>query len=196
MWMSITGMYEYDHNLFNGLQVPEGVNKEAVINNICLQCAELELLYADINTMKLAITTWSVAHLLSWEKLYNTMIVEYNPIWNVDANETETGKRGIIRNMNGTNTEDVDLTTTEAVQGFNSDTWSNARKTTQDGTNEYTIENEENVQDDNTITRRRTGNIGVTATQDLIQKEREIAEFSIIEYITQSFKERFCLLIY
>ena len=47
-----------------------------------------------------------------------------------------------------------------------------------------------------TTTIRRTGNIGVTASQDLIKKEREIADFSTIEFITKSFKERFCLLVY
>ena len=61
MLLSIMGLYEYDNTLFQGLQVPEGVSKEHVINEIMLQCAELEVLYPELNIMKLAITTWSVA---------------------------------------------------------------------------------------------------------------------------------------
>ena len=72
----------------------------------------------------------------------------------------------------------TDRTDTAQVAGFNSENWSNASKLNSD------------------YTERRTGNIGVTATQDLIKKEREIANFSIIDYITESFKERFCLLVY
>ena len=44
MLLSIMGLYEYDNNIFQGLQVPEGLNREAVINEILLQCAELEIM--------------------------------------------------------------------------------------------------------------------------------------------------------
>lgn len=70
---------------------------------------------------------------------------------------------------------DADIVNINSVMGFNeSSNWSDAVKETQ----------------------RRTGNIGVTATQDLIKKEREIADFSIIRFITESFKKRFCLMVY
>lgn len=45
-------------------------------------------------------------------------------------------------------------------------------------------------------TERRTGNIGVTMTQQMIEKEREIAVFSIYDVIIESFKENFCVLVY
>ena len=37
MLLSIMGLYEYDNNLFEGLQLPEGLSREAVINEIMLQ---------------------------------------------------------------------------------------------------------------------------------------------------------------
>ena len=236
MWLSIQGLYEYDHNLFQGLQLPEGLDREAVINEILLQCAELEVVYPSIDIMKLAITTWSVANQYTWQKLYDTMVVEYNPIWNVDANVTEnvTGSenRDIARTGSGSNNrtlnlsdnetvnlsdnETVNITDTEAVKGFNSDTWAESHKNTKEGTDNTThtgtdntthtgtdniaITDTENVDDDvtrsETRTQRRTGNIGVTTTQQMLEQEREIAEFNMINYIAQSFKQRFCLLIY
>lgn len=45
-------------------------------------------------------------------------------------------------------------------------------------------------------TERRTGNIGVTMTQQMIDKEREIAVFSIYDVVIESFKENFCVLVY
>lgn len=172
MLLSIMGLYEYDNNLFQGLQLPEGLNREAVINEILLQCAELELLYPSVNTMKLAITTWSLANQYTWQKLYDTMTVEYNPIWNVDATVS------IDRDATGTGNA------TDAVKGFNSNTWAESDKT---DTSSAATED---------VTERRTGNIGVTTTQQMLEQERKIAEFNMISYIAQSFKQRFCLLIY
>ena len=209
MWLSIMGMYEYDNTVFDGFDSPSytdennvihTLNRDDVINNILLQCAELELIYPSFEMMKSAIGVWSASNQRSWDKLYKSMFLEYNPMWNVDANETETetNERDISRLHTGSNNENVNLINTESVQGFNSNEWSESKKNANTGTDNVTINNNETVDDDNerVLTKRRTGNIGVTASQDLIKKEREIADFSIIEYITQSFKERFCLLIY
>lgn len=169
MWLSIQGIYEFDPTVFDGFESPtytdpddvvHTLNRDDVINNILLQCAELEVVYPSPQMMKFAIGVWCASNLDAWCKLYASQIVKYNPIWNVDA-DIKTGR-----------------TDTAQVAGYNSEAWSNSNKLTSD------------------YTERRTGNIGVTATQDLIKKEREIADFSIIEFITQSFKERFCLLIY
>lgn len=40
------------------------------------------------------------------------------------------------------------------------------------------------------------GNIGVTTTQTMITQEREVDQFNVIDYIIDSFKKRFCLLVY
>lgn len=177
MWLSIQGIYEYDPSVFDGLEAPtytdesgtlHTLDRNDVINNILLQCAELEVVYPSPTMMKFAIGVWSASNIDAWNKLYATQKVKYNPIWNVDANVTI--------NRGG------DSENTETVAGYNSEEWSNANK----NSSEY----------GELVTERRTGNIGVTATQDLIKKEREIGEFSIVEFITQSFKERFCLLVY
>lgn len=220
MWLSIMGMYEHDDTLFNGLMIPDGIDKNILINEICLQCSELEVVYPEINTMKLAITVWSVSNQKTWEKLYKTMNLDYNPIWNVDANVTRSenlnSNRGISRDQtitdsntnNSTSTETPSLTDTRSVKGFNSNSWAEAEKTVKSGTDTITVkgsengnrkDNEtisENARGDNEYLERRTGNIGVTTTQKMILEEREIAEFSIINYIALSFKERFCILVY
>lgn len=209
MLLSIQGIYEFDPTVFDGFDSPtytdednniHTLNRDDVINNILLHCAELEVVYPSPSMMKFAIGVWSASNQRSWDKLYKSMYLEYNPMWNVDANETETetNERDISRLHTGSNNETVNLTNTESVQGFNSNEWAEAKKNVESGSDNVSISNNETVDDDNerVLTKRRTGNIGVTASQDLIKKEREIADFSIIEYITQSFKERFCLLVY
>lgn len=164
MILSILGMYEYDPRLFDDMIIPVGMSKDILIDQILLECAELEVIFPDTNTLKRAIKVWSEAKRESWNKLYETVTIEYNPIWNVDADIE------ITRDTTGVN----------SVQGFNSSTWAEANKN----------------EGDETIRERRQGNIGVTATQDLIKKEREIAEFSMYDHIAISFKNRFCILVY
>ena len=235
-WMSIMGMYEYDPTVFDNFKVPEGVNRDNVINNILLNCAELELIYTRPDIMKLGITVWSDGNQLTWKKLYKTMTVEYNPIWNVDADieESREGGRVIGRNKSGSgndnrtidlhdnetiNTHDnetVNLTDTESVQGFNSSSWAEAKKNVRAGTDNIAHSGTDNIAhtgtdklahnmmenesvdetSGETLKTRRTGNIGVTTTQQMLEQERAIAEFNITEYITKSFKQRFCIMIY
>lgn len=197
MWLSIQGIYEYDQTVFDGFDSPSYtdpnnvvhvLNKNDVINSICLECAELELLYPSVNMMKFAIGVWSASNYDTFCKMYASQLIKYNPIWNVDAEIDHTN-----RIVGGDNRTITPSTTNEhSVQGFNSSTWSQSDKDVASG---YVTDN---ATDDHTeiFHESRTGNIGVTASQDLIKKEREIANFSTIEFITKSFKERFCLLVY
>ena len=209
MWLSIQGMYEYDNTLFDGLDVPtytdpdnntHVVDKSAVIKNICLQCAELEILYPNFDTMKLAIGVWSASNQDTWRRLYESQMIEYNPIWNVDAEVHQTDRLAgsDIRTIGRNETITPNLTNTRSVKGFNSDTWADAEKTVQTGNSQDYENVTDNATDDHTrtYTETRTGNIGVTSSEKLIKEYREVAEFSIIDYITESFKERFCLLVY
>lgn len=222
--LSIMGMYNYDDTLFDGLQVPSGIDKQDIIDEILMQCAELEVLYPAPSIMKRAIEIWSNSNQIKWQKLYDTMTIEYNPIWNVDANIIDTEKisgsddRTINRTNIGTDTETrnlldketVDLTDTKAVKGFNETAWADAEKNTKGGTDTIahsgtdTINRNETekVTDGNKnasereYTQRRTGNIGVTTTQQMLEAERQIADFNLIDIIVNSFKYRFCILVY
>ena len=209
MWLSIQGIYEFDPSVFDGFDSPSYtdpdnvvhvLNKNDVINSICLECAELELLYPSVEMMKFAIGVWSASNYDAFCKMYASQLIKYNPIWNVDAEIDHTNRvtGSDNRSVQKYNTTTPNTTNEHSVQGFNSATWSQSEKDVLTGTVQDNGSITDNNTDDHTETfhERRTGNIGVTASQDLIKKEREIADFSTIEFITKSFKERFCLLIY
>lgn len=224
MLLSVMGMYEYDNTILDGITVPEGMDREALIDNILIECAELEVLYSRADTMKLAVGVWSKSNQYTWKTLYDTTVLDYNPIWNVDADitdtETITGgkteKRTIgstgqdKRTLNLTDTDTPNLTDTQSVKGFNSTSWAESEKKATTGsdvvkrTGTDTLDRKDNVTDDLTgtdestreYTQKRTGNIGVTTTQQMIEQERQTAEFNLIQYITDSFKRRFCVLVY
>ena len=202
-------MYEYDSSVFDGFDSPSYIdpdnvvhvlNKNDVINSICLECAELELIYPSVEMMKFAIGVWSASNYDAFCKMYASQLINYNPIWNVDAEIDHTNRiaGSDNRSVQTNNTTTPNTTNEHSVQGFNSNTWSQAEKDALTGNVQDYGSITDNNTDDHTETfhERRTGNIGVTASQDLIKKEREIADFSTIAFITKSFKERFCLLVY
>lgn len=94
--LTIMGLYNYDNTIFDNLQVPTGVDKPTLVNNIILETAEMECVYPTPVFLKTAIGLWSNVQILTWERAYSDMQAEYSPIENYDRYETETttGSRG------------------------------------------------------------------------------------------------------
>lgn len=162
--MSLLAAWTYHPQLFDGLRLPEGVNRETLIDNLLAECAEFELLYPDPEFLGNMISVWSAKELPVWEKLYNTTVFEYDPISNYDKHYRKDAK------------SDSD----GKVAGFNSSELVKAHAAESSGFEEG----------------REYGNIGVTTTQQMIEAERTVVRFNISDYIIESFKKRFCLLIY
>ena len=93
--LSILGLYNYDENIFSGLQLPSQMSRAILIDYICMECADLELLYPDWELMQKLLSSWSVARLHSWERLYESTVQEYNMIHNYDRYEqwSDNGQR-------------------------------------------------------------------------------------------------------
>ena len=63
-------------------------------------------------------------------------------------------------------------------------------------TEEETVTNTDSGNLDNERDVREYGNIGVTTTQQMIEAERNLVKFNIYDFIIDSFKARFCVLVY
>lgn len=333
--LSIMGLYLYDNTIFDGFTVPAvdsaiysndvevhnrlTFNKDAFLNKLLFECADMSCVYTNPTTVKQMITVWSQFYNYNWSKLMTTAALKYNPVWNVDANVrnvdtdtqtsetgntttttktktttnsgTDTTNYGKVTTGRETNTgddittygktdnittsstetyepgtEDIDYfnqtaadrteTTTTKLGSFNSNglatqqevstvhptkvtrhtsygvgdkrTGSGTSAETLGGTDKlthgHTINDTETLSGADTFvhghaiaesesesvtdagtseasretihTERKTGNIGVTMTQQMIEKEREIAVFSIYDVVIESFKENFCVLVY
>ena len=132
--LSILGMYEYDNTIMDGLinnlptpdkvpvdsypglfYTPEALDSDALITELLLECAELEVLYPSSTTMAQAINVWAITHKKVWQDYYNTMWYRYNPIWNKDGTitRTETEERNLATSdaTTGSDVEERNLTT-------------------------------------------------------------------------------------
>ena len=218
--LSILGLYQYSPDVFDLFKLPAGVSLDSVRDNILMELAELELIYPSGEFMKTAIGIWSSKQIPVWEKLYATTNLEYNPIHNYDRTEEwteqETGNRNESRTQNqqsagessGTVQNSGKNTVKSDVSAFNETTYTpkemqtttlgteNTSSGTAKQTTDITDDTDENSSRNNTRTGRAYGNIGVTTTQQMIEAERNVVKFNIVDYIVEDFKQRFCLLIY
>lgn len=213
--LSILGMYNYDNSIFDELQLPESINKTDFVQNLCLNYAELEILYSQPEILKNAIGMWSRIQLPNWKKLEESTQYKYNAIENYDRQEDwkdiDTGKE-ITETVTGgdsTNTNTFDSTITDnsktQVHAFDnelSDRDASEQTTKSDNTNmtESEFKNTSNV--DNTRNNTGThsgrihGNIGTITTQQMIREEREVVKFNLSDYIMNEFRQRFLITVW
>ena len=105
--MSVYGLYQYNENLFDELALPDGIERETVINNILLDSMELETFITDPDALKTSIGYWSRAQLPIWQHLKETTEYVYNPIWNKDGTVTETETRNLAGSKTNTQTRNL-----------------------------------------------------------------------------------------
>ena len=214
--LSILGLYQREPTLFDELELPGSMNKDVLIDNILYE--------ASPNFMKFMIGRWSFMNQSVWQKLYDTTVLEYNPIFNYDRTEEWSENEQMLdkRTLTGTEMEtSTDNSSGEIrssgtvkselnVSGYNESSYVPREQTieTPDTLTSNTSETDRTVsidkndtenmdrKRDNIRTGRAFGNIGVTTTQQMIQQERETVLFNMYKVITDSFIERFCLMIY
>lgn len=211
--LSILGLYQAEPTLFDNMVLPEGMNKETVIDAIIQDCMELEVLYTSPYAMKLMIGIWSRREQATFERIYQAEKAEYNPIENYDRHQTDSRETQHSGNDVNSGTASVQSSDTASGSGsnihkyaaFDSGTLADQKKdetqtsstgsqnSTQTAQNTFT--HGEKVGE--TFTSYIHGNIGVTTSQQMLESELELApKINTINYVVNSFKMRFCILIY
>lgn len=126
--LSFNGLLAGYPELFDDLKVPGSVSKEAVCNQLLLDTMELEVLYADVPTMRRALGVYSETMLPSWTRYADALGLEYDALSSDDRTRTtdHTGNSGGTINrtigVNGTTTRAPNLTTTGQNNGSDSTT--------------------------------------------------------------------------
>lgn len=85
--LSLLGLYSYNPSVLSELVLPEGVDRQTLVDNLLAETAELELLYSDCSFLQALIGRWSAKELYTWTELVATTQLVYNPIENYDRYE-------------------------------------------------------------------------------------------------------------
>lgn len=222
--MSLLGLYQHNPGLFGELVIPAGLDSGVLVDNLLAETAELEVIYPDPIFMQAMIGRWSLKELSQWERYYKAMSAEYNPIENYNRSErwtdTDTVRENAYTTLEGssstnfegeTSADGTDSGTMEKkVSAYNETSYTPAEETaTEDDhaahqTSESTTKGK--TSQDQTENRNRnsniervgnvSGNIGVTTSQAMLLQELEVARHNTYDFIIESFKNRFCLLVY
>lgn len=236
MRMSVLGLYNYKSGLFSEMVYPSGFSddeKQTVVGNILAECAELECLFPDWDTMQGMIGLWSKLNISVWERIFTASQLEYNPIENYNRTEietisddrTDTHSGNDVTRTTGTDSNSASNSNTSTNSGTDTNTnsitaYDSGTLYTHDSSNLLhghivsdsgtasntitygktdTLTHGEQIVHEGDITRNNqtSGNIGVTTSQQMLEQEIEVsAKLNVIKMIVDSFKERFCLLVY
>ena len=223
--LTIMGMYDYDNTIFDSLTLPEGINKTTAVEEIVMECAELECLYPSVPFLKRAVGIWSATMQSSFNRVWTAINLEYDPIENYNRIEEEStsGTRqhsGQDVTSGSTNSQRSTADTreitdsgnvTNKIAGFDAsalvdhDSGSSSR-TGRDsasgtdntiGTDRTELTHGEKIADAGTRQSHIHGNIGVTTSQQMLESELDlIPRLNFYRYLAEEFKRRFCILVY
>lgn len=201
--LSFDGLLIGYPSLFDGLQVPKGVDKETVVENLLISTMELEVMISSGPVMARALAAYSAMMFPSWTRYAKALGLEYNPLDTDERTRTleHSGEDSSTRSPNLTTTgqnNGSDSTTREVV-GFDSAQLQTAEKnTTQLGTgNTITSTGTDTTEGTNTYTDTETyqGRTGKSA-QSLVSAEIALASENVVAKIVDDIKQKFCLLVY
>lgn len=165
--MTLYGMYQYDPTLFDGVTLPDGMDKTIMVNQIIRQSGDLFPYYQVPPQVKTAITEWFTRRKDNFAKLWQGFTAEYNPIENYDRQEDSTETPNITHTLTNSG---QDASTNEAdVQGYNGTDYVPNSRTKSSGTSSTNGTDTESGT--RTYTSRIHGNIGVTTSAQMLEGE-------------------------
>lgn len=151
------------------------------------------------------IALYGKSHKYEYDKLVDTLSLEYNPIENYSMTEKgkDTRTPNITQTNKGTNTNTVEVDTaiTTGKTTFDkSDNFINDTRSTNKGTNtdtqgiDTTVTTAGNEKTEHELT--RSGNIGVTTSQQMIESERKLAMFSVVDLFVKAIADIILIGVY
>lgn len=140
-------------------------------------------------------------YVLKWNKLYDAITTDYKPLDNYNMEEKETPDITKTKTVNSSiTTETKDDTTEVDVYGFNSSSPVPNGKQTRNGSVTVSGDADDNVETDTesgTRTLNRSGNIGVTTSQQMLQSEIDLRNnYNFTNQLMDDMDSELCLLVY
>ena len=211
--ITLWGFYQYDSTLFDGVVLPDGIDKDNLVANIMRNSGDLYPYHQIPEYLKRNITFWFSRRLFDFERMYEALRVEYSPIENYDRKENTT------RNYENSGTDKESTTLGSTTTSTNIGSNDNENKVSAYNENDYTNREKDTQSYNSTLTNtgsgtdvtqteyglkrkevediRVHGNIGVTTSQQMIESEMELrAKYDIYKIISREFEREFLVQIY
>lgn len=197
-------------HLFDDMALPDGCDRDNIIENILEGCSEFDCIYPYPDKMQQIIRLWSNGKVYSWQRMFDVIHEKYTAIYNKDVTIEEKGNR----KNTGTNTvtdSGIDTNTnkgsvTNKVTGYNKPNEGeplliDSDQAVNDLTNQITYGKTTTTTPDlhehHNFTRREFGNQGVTRSDEMVSGEVSMRSNIIFtDIIVQAFRDKFCVCLY
>ena len=111
--ITIIGFHKYmqtvNDDLFKYLNLPDGIDKQDVVDNIMFRGGEFEVLYSDPYFMQDSIKVWSNKWYRTFDKWRKALDIEYDPLDNYNRFEDWTDKHSGTGSINTKTELDIAL---------------------------------------------------------------------------------------
>ena len=205
-------MSSSNDDLFKYLNLPAGIDRDTLINNILLRGGEFETLYSDPYFLQNMIGVWSNKWQRTFSKWVKALSVDYEPLYNFDRHElysdkrtqNESGNRSEIASAYDTSTSTGNGTTSNNVSAYDASTYQPHDQSISDSTGTNTSNanttatgnDNRNLNEDIIHEGHLYGNIGVMSSQSMLKEELTIQEWNLYEHITDLFLNEFAIYVY
>ena len=211
--VTLWGFYQYDKTLFDGIVLPDGIEKENLVAEIMRNSGDLYTYNQSLEYLKRNINFWFARRLFDFERMYDALRTEYSPIENYDRKENiarEYENSGIDKESTtlGSSTTSTNIGSNDnenKVSAYNENDYTNREKDTQSynstvtntGSGTDTTQTEYGLKRKEVEDVRVHGNIGVTTSQQMIESELSLrAKYDIYKIIAREFEREFLVQIY
>jgi len=112
--LTIVGLSQFQPDIWDNLNLPEGIDKEVFIDEVIRQGGEFSLLYPDADFMKYQIGVFSRKWYHNFERWLKAYNFEYEALYNLDVKATieETGTNKEVASKKGTSSNDTNTSGT------------------------------------------------------------------------------------
>ena len=215
--ITLWGFYNYtDKTLFDSAPMPEGIDKQELVDLIMVECGDLFPYYQQPNYLRMQIDNFFRRKKPNFDKMIEVLSAQYDPLENYDrkeewkdegkengSNKHDEGVRGsandrtygnsVGNNVSKISAMDSDTLVTDTGADTSNTTSSNAT-TTNDA--HRTIDVKDEKEHEATHSGRVHGNIGVTTSMQLVKEELELRRYDIMENIVRMFEKDVIIQVY
>lgn len=191
--MTLFGMNQYkskDLGLFDLVELPEGIDRELVINNILIKGGEYEVLYADWDFLRFQLGVIAKKWAPTFEKWLEGFNATYNPLENYDRYEEYSdiektaGKSSSTDSSVGASSSNSQSDTSAFDGGMTP-----KDQMHESGSNNTNTSSNSDTESDRHLdhTAHLHGNIGVTTAAQMLEGHYAISSWNLVEHITDVF---------
>lgn len=210
--VTLLNLMQEDPELLSNIVVPEGVDRETLVNQILFEGCTLFPIYQDPTLFKSMAEHYFRMREQIHAELFKTLAYDYEPLENYDRIEDRTrsdsGNENVTRNLAREETAGTGTVsngkTEEKVSAYNEDGYQ-PQNLSESESSTNTDSSSEGSEDETTARRhdgsgtehaRIHGNIGITTSQQMLEAQRNVVKFSLYEFIASHFLKTFMIGLY